>query len=141
MQSVLQINVKIPMNEATIPGGKSSVLWKWLESNSYSDSFPLTMILYGRKSVASICEKLSMMETFAKKDHLRKCVKWAFQDRVHDKVNFETYVWNNDNFKNEFLNRCSLEEGGPENRQRCFHGQMWTTTAFYQKIVSIHQLA
>ena len=82
-----------------------------------------------------------MMETFAKKDDLRKCVKWAFQDRVHHKVNFETYVWNNDNLKNEFFNQCLVKEGGRENRQRSFHGQMWTTTAFYQKIVSTHELA
>ena len=133
MRAVLQVNVRVPMNESMIAGGRTSILWKWLEHNGYYDSFPATIILYGRKSVSSICEKLSKMESFAQRDDLRRCVKWAFQDRVYDDVNFENYVWNNDNFKHEFINNCAVEESS---RPRSFHGQMWTTTAFYQKIVS-----
>ena len=133
MRAVLQMNVKVPMNARTIRGGRSSVLWKWLERNGYLETFPATMILYGRKSVSSICEKLSKMETFARKDDLRRCVKWAFLDRVDSGVNFEKAVWNNDKFRDYFIRSCGFDQRkGP----RSFNGRMWSTTAYYQKIVS-----
>ena len=61
MTSVLQINMFVPMNNKTIPGGQSSVLWQWLELNGYSVNFPCSIILYSRRSVECYCQKMSMI--------------------------------------------------------------------------------
>ena len=133
MECAIQVNSTIPINSKTVGKDKDSVLLRWLQSNGYVDSFPCSMILYSRKCVSSICSKMSKMNQFARKDDLRKCLKWAIVDRVDSHVNYETHVWNNDRFCTRFLTKCYYDR---DIQNRSFQGKMMRVTASYQKIVS-----
>lgn len=130
MSSVLQINTSIPISNRTIPDGRSSPLWQWLELNGYSGCFPCSLILYSRKSVEMYCQKMSAMNDFGKRDGLRSLLRWAFIDRVNSDVDFLGSVWYNDDFADRF------EQTAIMNKKLSFRGRMMQRTASYDRIVS-----
>ena len=131
MTSVLQINAKIPLNTDTIPSGRDSVIWKWLELNGYHDWFPCSIILYSRKSVHLYCQKLSAMEKFAAKDSFRRCIKWALMNRINDDVDYIGNIWNNDKFVKRFNKQSNIIKDSR------FQGKMLQITAAYDTTVSV----
>lgn len=131
MKAVIQINCRVPMNSTTINGGRSSVLWRWLESNGYKEFFPCLIILYSRKCVSGICLKLAEMNRFAKRDSLRRVLKWAFIERVNSTVNYEVQVWNNSSFLQQFLSDMKTDH---RKGLRSYQGAMLKQVAYYQKI-------
>ena len=133
MESVIQINCNIPMNEKTIVNGNESDLWDWLIGNGFRTHFPCSLILYSRKCVGAICQRVQDMEVFSNGDKLTCLLKWALMDRVGSIVDYESTVWNNDDFPNDFakLSVCERNVSG-----RSFRGTMMKTVACYNKIVS-----
>lgn len=132
MSSVLQVNVRIPMNEDTIPSGRSSVLWKWLELNGYSTWFPCSIILYSRKKVSEYCEKLQEMQKFAAKSEVHRCVHWALMGRVGHEVDYLSNIWNNDSFHDNFLKKAKKKKNS------LYGGRFMEITAAYDKTVSCY---
>ncbi len=130
MQSVISINCQVPMNEETIPDGKGSKLWVWLNKNGYTESFPCSIILYSRKHVYYICKKLAESKRFAEKDVLRKCVNWAFLNRVGSVTDYRSRIWNNESFPNLFKRYSKTYKTSR------FKGAIWTSPACYDKTVS-----
>lgn len=130
MESVLQINTRIPLNEQTVNGGRNSVMWKWLELNGYSDWFPCSVILYGRKCVYDYCLKMANMKRFSQKDSLRQCLNWALVKRVNTVVDYVGTIWNNNQFADKFDEQAKVQ-----NNSR-FGGLMMELTASYDKSVS-----
>ena len=130
MRSVISINCKIPMNDKTIPSGPNSKLWLWLVANGYTSFFPCSIILYSRKAVYSICNKMSMSHAFAKKDLTRKCVKWVLIDRVGTVTDYRSRIWNNSSFPSLFKKHSTKKKGSR------FKGLLWTSPAAYDKMVS-----
>lgn len=130
MSSVLQINGRIPMNEETIPGGRNSVMWKWLELNGYSTWFPCSIILYSRKCVSLYCQKEADMAVFAAKSTLHRSVCWAIMNRVGSQVDYLSYVWNNDQFIDIFMKVATKRKSSH------FNGLFMVNTAAYDKTVS-----
>ena len=130
MSSVLQINARIPLNNQTIKGGRTSVLWKWLETNGYSDWFPCTVILYARKCVYDYCVKMAEMRRFSETDSLRRCLNWALLHRVDSVVDYHGSIWNNDKFQDKFMREAKIFKNSR------FGGIMMELTASYDKTVS-----
>ena len=130
MSSVLQINTHIPMNETIIPGGRYSVLWKWLELNGYSKWFPCSIILYSRKCVSTYCQKEADMATFAAKGALHRSIHWAIMKRIGTPVDYLSYVWNNDLFIDHFM------KVSKKKKSSLFNGRFMENTASYDKTVS-----
>ena len=130
MRTVLSINCKVPLNERTIPSGRGSKLWIWLEKNGYHKSFPCSIILYTRKTVFSYCHKMSLSHRLGEKDIVHKCMLWALIDRVNSVVDYRARVWNNPSFPTYFKNRAVKKKGSR------FGGLMWATPASYDKMVS-----
>ena len=131
MSSVLQINGRIPLNEQTIPGGRDSILWKWLELNGYSTWFPCSVILYSRKKVSEYCEKIDSMRRFEKKSKVHRCVSWALMERVGHQVDYMSNIWNNDLFIDDFMTRAKKKKSS------LFDGKFLELTAAYDKTVSL----
>ena len=127
MTSVIQINARIPLNKKTIKGGRTSLLWKWLELNGYSTWFPCSIILYARKVVYDYCKKLSEMSKFLMRDPLRKCIKWAVMDRINTTVDYIGNIWFNQDFQNKFMSTATVVKGSR------FKGNMLQLTAAYDK--------
>lgn len=130
MSSVLQINARIPFNNQTVKGGRTSVLWKWLESNGYSDWFPCTVILYARKCVYEYCIKMANMRRFSDKDSLRHCLNWALVTRLNTVVDYHGNIWNNNQFADRFMREAKIVKNSR------FGGIMMELTASYDKTVS-----
>ena len=130
MSSVLQINTRVPMNEKTIPGGRTSILWKWLELNGYSEWFPCSIILYSRKSVSMYCQKKAAMSTFASQSPLHKAIRWAVMDRVGSDVDYLSHIWNSDTFIDKFMKKAK------QKKSSYFGGRFLSCTAAYDKTVS-----
>ena len=129
MRSVISFNCQIPMNEKTIPDGKGSRLWVWLQKNGYSTAFPCSMILYSRKHVHYYCEKVAKSLKLSKKDSVRKCLHWAMLSRVGSVTDYRSRVWNNQRFPSLF----NLHSRKIKNSR--FGGCIWTTPACYDKTV------
>ena len=130
MKSVVSINANIPMNEKTIPSGRDSSLWKWLNANSYYESFPCSIILYSRKCCYTVARKMSQANLFASKDLLRKCVHWGLTERVGSVVDYNGRVWQNDEYPSLFTKNAI------KNQHQRFKSLYWSTTAAYDKMVS-----
>ena len=133
MESVIQINCNIPINNKTIVGREESELWKWLISNGFETQFPCSIILYSRKCVSAFCNRLCDMERFAKRDKLRQLVKWAIIDRVGSSIDYESRFWNNEHLVSDF---CKLSVSQSGRAKRSFHGTMMKSVACYNKVVS-----
>ena len=134
MESVIQINCNIPMNNETIVGREDSELWKWLKSNGFKTHFPCSIILYSRKCVSALCSRQSDMEIFAKTDKVKQLLKWALVDRVGSCIDYEARFWNNHAFSSDF-HKLSLSESGQADRS--FSGTMMKSVACYNKVVSL----
>ena len=130
MRSVISINCQIPLNEQTVPDGKGSRLWQWLNGNGYTESFPCSMILYSRKQVYFFCKKMSLTKELSKKDMVRKCMTWALFDRVRTVTDYRSRVWNNDSFPNLF------KKHSKKFKTSRFKGSLWASPACYDKTVS-----
>ena len=130
MSSVVSVNVRIPMNAKTVKGGKDSKLWKWLNLNGYFDSFPISMILYSRKSVHSHCMKMVSTRKLGEKDPIMELVSWAFLDRVGSQVDYHNRIWNDFGFGQNFKMIASVRE------KSRFGGRMLVCTEHYDKMVS-----
>ena len=130
MSTVLQVNTRIPMNEKTIPGGRTSLLWKWLELNGYSDWFPCSIILYTRRCVSSYASKCEQMVLFEKKSMLHKCIGWAITSRVNHVTDYIGNIWHNDYFVTDFHSQSKVMS------KSMFLGKMLELTPAYNKTVS-----
>ncbi len=133
MEPVIQINCRIPMTNQTIVGGEESELWKWLISHGFKTHFPCSIVLYSRKCVSALCNRLCDMQLFAKRDKVKQLVKWALIDRVGSCVDYESRFWNNDRFASDF-DKLSVSHTGQSNRS--FNGTMMKSVACYNKVVS-----
>ena len=131
MRSVVSMNCQVPINEETIPDGKGSKLWVWLEMNGYKETFPCSIILYSRKQVYYICNKMAQTSVFADKELVRKCVSWAFIDRVGSVTDYRSRIWNSESYPNLF------KKFSKRVKSSRFKGRMWSSPACYDKTVSL----
>ena len=133
MQSVLSINVNVPINDNTVP--QECKLRSWLDDNGFTDSFPVSLIAYSRKMNYHYASKVSRSVALSKQNDLFKLVDWMLRDRIGSVVDYHSCVWCNDNFAKEFQEVAKLK---PSSR---FKGKMTTTTETLDKIVSVlHQM-
>lgn len=121
LESVVQINCKVPMTANTIKGGRESVFWMWLELNGYESYFPCSIILYTRKIIDAYMKRILKMQRFSAIDPLRRCIAYAVMNRVDSVVDYEYSVWNNSKFIDDFKDSSHLDVRTGE---RTFKGKL-----------------
>ena len=129
MRSVLLINVKVPINDRTVP--KDSKLRAWLDDNGFSESFPVLLLGYSRKMNYHYGCKVSKSCALAETNDLYKVVDWMLRERVGSVVNYHSSVWSNNNFAEDFEKFSKVKDTSR------FKGRMTTTTETLDKIVSL----
>lgn len=128
MKSVVSVNVNVPINDETVP--PETDLRKWLQSNGYTDTFPVSIILYSRKVVYNYAKKFQSSHSLSTENDLKKLTHWLLTNRVGSEVDYLSSVWGNDNFADEFMDRADKIKNSR------FKGRQLLTTETLDKTVS-----
>ncbi len=135
--NVVSINVQVPVQAHTKRYGKNNKFYKWLRLNGYTDSFPCSFILYSRKSVGSLCAKLSQSISLGKNNKLYALLHWALVQRVGSVVDYRSSVFHNESIQTEFARDCvkplSMRK---RTGKRAFKSKFVRRVAAYDRIVS-----
>ena len=129
MRSVLSINVNVPINDETVP--QASKLREWLDHNGFSDSFPVSLLGYSRKMNYHYGCKVSKSCALAETNDLYNVVDWMLRERVGSVVDYNSSVWSNNKFADEFEQLSKVKDTSR------FKGRMTTSTETLDKIVSL----
>lgn len=135
MDSVVSINVSVPICDETFPfGTDGNLFYQWLVGNGYLDamSFPCSIIMYGRKPVGRYCLKLSLNKRLIGEDELvRKLLANALVNDMDSIVDYRSRIWNSKNYVTWFMNG-----GGKIRKSSIFKGKYDRVPASYDKMVS-----
>ena len=132
-QTVMSVNVQVPINKKTMPLGMETEFGKFLKVNGYLTSFPCSIILYSKECVGGYCERMGKSDELASKDILRRLVKFGLVDRVGDIVDYRNQVFFNNLFPAIFN---KVAKHAKKTRNFNFEGRMWERTACYDRSVS-----
>lgn len=132
MQSVISVNVSIPINRETFPFGcQGNQFFEWLELNGYIDKFSVSILFYGRKVVGKYCKKLRLHHRLSMEgDLVRKCIAWGLLKRMGTVVDYRSRIWNNPVYPSWFKENASIS------KTSMFKEKLHKTPASYDKIVS-----
>ena len=128
MKSVVSVNVNVPINDQTVP--PATDLWKWLQSNGYTDTFQVSILLYSRKVVYNYAKKFQSSHSLSTQNDLNKLTHWLLTKRLGSEVDYLSSVWGNDNFADEFMD-CA-----DKIKNSRFKGRQLLTTETLDKTVS-----
>ena len=132
MNGVVAIHGTVPINDDTIANGTDggAEFRSFLAINGYTDCFPCSVILYTRRICHFYAERMGRLMRLRSKDDLHNVVLWALTERVGDVVDYNTTVFENENFVQLF------EEKGYVRDDSRFKDRAMRTTAMYDKMVS-----
>ena len=132
MNGVVAVHGTVPINDDTIANGTDSgaEFRSFLALNGYTDCFPCSVILYTRRIYHFYAERMGRMMRLRSKDPLHNVVLWALTERVGDIVDYNTTVFENENFIELF------EQKGYVRDDSRFKDRAMRTTAMYDKMVS-----
>ena len=128
MNSVVSVNVKIPISDSTVP--KSSKLRSWLDAGGFKNFFPLSIILYSRKTVYQHCVKVAKSIALGETDDVAKILHWVLVHEVGREYDYHSNVWCDMNFNQKFMTVAK-----PAKSSR-FRDRMVVKVESYDKTVS-----
>ena len=125
--SVISINVQVPINEDTVPD--LSFFSHWLAENNCIDSFPVSVILYGRHRNATFCRNMAKTEIYRSLDPMRAVIVNGLVDQMYTSVDYKTDVFNNVNFPKLWEKKSKKED------KSIFNGRMWKREPGFDRMV------
>ncbi len=136
---VISINVKIDMKGGTFADSSfDNKFGKWLELNGYMESFPCSIILYGRNHVGSFCRKMYETDLIASQNPLCNIARWGLFHRVGSVVDYDVDVFYNESFQRLFDKKSQIEK--KKSTRRSFSSRFWKRPAAFNKMVSRFKL-
>ena len=128
MNTVVSINVNIRFDNTTVP--PSSKLRAWLLANKFTSSFPISILLYSRKCVLKLCQRMSDSFALGATDHLANILHWAMTKRTGSVCDYHGTIWCSSSFAKDFMKRSKAKTSSR------FGGRLITRVEAYDKMVS-----
>lgn len=133
MNNVCAIHVKIPIDDLTLnPNNEAcNELREFLKTLGYESEFPCCVILYSRKCCSAHCKREAKIIRYQDVDALHDCLFWALTKQIGDIVDYNSIVWDNDEFTKWFFDNAESIDSSR------YSGLAVRSIAKYDKMVSI----
>jgi len=128
-KSVISVNVSVPINDDTMPDGRDCLFNEWLKLNGCTQSFPCSVILYGRARVGNHCHNMARTKDLAMVDPCRRLTSHALLNHMRTVVDYKHQVYHNSCFPSLWKRHATVDPTS------IFSHRMWKRPGAYDKMV------